>query len=311
MGIGENMIDVKLQWCIFFLFFIIVAVITFCFIYKSNLKKARRWNISGKKLKKDSEKTLREKNGLPEHYGIYKLNKKEKVRAFMQTAVILFIAAFIFYQNITLSIMFSGLSFFSEKIFKDSLKRKRKLELNEQFRDALYSISSSISAGRQMPYAVKDAINNLELLYSHEAYILREFKFMIKRFEETHESMEDIFMDFAHRTEVDDIINFTDIYVTSRETGGDLEMIIRRTSEMIIEKINVKREIETIIAQKKYEARILTAMPFIVILFLTLVSPGYLDEMYTTALGRIIMTTGLLSIGLAYKWSSKITDIEV
>ncbi len=310
----KNMADMKLQWGIFAIFFVIIAGITFYLMYGSKLEKVESRAVSARafiKLKKNSQKTLREENGLPEHYGIYKLNKKEKIKIFMQTAVILFFAAYIFYQNITLSILFSGLSFFSDKIFQESMKRKRKSDLNEQFKDALYSISSSISAGRQMPYAIKDAIINLELLYSQDAYILKEFEFMMKRFEETHESMEDIFMDFAIRTEVEDIINFTDIYVISRATGGDLEAIIRKTSEMIIEKINVKREIYTIIAQKKYEARILTAMPFVVILFLTLVSPGYLDEMYTTVSGRVIMTIGLFAIGLAYKWSSRITDIEV
>lgn len=314
MGWVRILDEMVLKWGSYVLFSVGLMGLTVYLMHTDKSPKERRKRHDVRpilSLKKQGGKTLREVNGLPEHYEIYRMNKKEKYWALFQSALILFIAAYVFYQNIGLSLLFSGLSVFSEKLFQDRLIRKRRTELCEQFKDALYSISSSISAGRQMPYAIKEAIINLGLLYSQEAYMLKEFKFMVKRFEETHESMEEIFKDFAFRTGVEDIMNFADIYVTSRESGGDLETIIRKTSETIIEKINIKREIHTLIAQKKYEARILTAMPFIVILFLTFVSPGYLNEMYTTLIGRVVMTIGLLAIGVSYKWSSKITDIEV
>ncbi|MCG8483205.1 MAG: pilus assembly protein TadB [Clostridia bacterium] len=258
-----------------------------------------------------TKKTLREQNGLPENYDQYQMSKREKSKLFTISFITLFIAAYIFYQNILLSLIFSSLSFLSEHFFLPSYVRKRKKVLSEQFIDALYSLSSFICAGKQMPQAVSETYKSLQLLYSDDTYIVKEFGFMVKRLQEAGESIDVILLDFAQRTEIEDIMNFTNVYVTCRKTGGDMEAVMRRTSDMIIEKINIRQEIEGLIAQKKYEARILTMMPFIVILFILLMSPGYLDKMYHTLLGRLMMTGGLIAIGISYKWSEKITDIEV
>lgn len=253
----------------------------------------------------------REENGLPENYEIYQMSPKERIRLFTISFATLFIAAYIFYQNIILSGIFALLSLFSERFFLSSYVRKRKKILSEQFIDALYSLSSYISAGKQMPQAVMETYKSLQLLYSNDTYIVKEFAFMVKRLEEAGESIDEILLDFSHRTGIEDIINFTYVYVTCHKTGGDIEGIIRRTCNMIIEKMNIRQEIEGVIAQKKYEAYILTLIPFIIIVFILLFSPGYLEKMYHTFLGRLIMTGGLVAIGISYKWSEKITDIEV
>ncbi|NLK73416.1 MAG: pilus assembly protein TadB [Clostridiales bacterium] len=262
-------------------------------------------------IMQDKNKRHHGKNNLSVNYNIYIYAPKEKALIILKSAFVLYIAAFIFYQNIFLALLFSGLSVFSPKLFEKSLIEKRKAELNLQFKDALYSLSSLIAAGKQMPQAIKETEKNLRLIYQEKAYIIKEFNYMIKRIEETNESVEDILLDFALRTGIEDIINFADIYIACRTTGGDLESVINKTSQVILEKINIRQEIDTIMAQKKYEALILTAMPFIIILFLTFISPGYLDRMYTTLSGRLIMTIGLTAIGAAYLWGQKITDIEV
>lgn len=265
------------------------------------------------KLNKEhtTSKTLREQNGLPDYYDQYIMTKKEKSKLFAISFIVLFLSSYIFYQHIFWSLIFSSLSLLSERFFLPSYVRKRKKVLSAQFIDALYSLSSYISAGKQMPQAVIETYKSMKMLYAHDTYIVKEFGFMVKRLEEAGESIEVILLDFAHRTGIEDIMNFMNVYVTCRKTGGDIEAVMRRTSDMIIEKINIRQEIEGVIAQKKYEARILTMMPFIIILFILLMSPGYLDKMYHTLLGRFIMTVGLIAIGVSYKWSEKITDIEV
>lgn len=258
-----------------------------------------------------TDMTPREKNGLPESYDIYFLNKKERIQIFMKASIILFFSTFIFYQSIFISLFCTGLSVFSERFFKERLVKRRKLILSAQFKDALYAVSASIAAGKQMPQAIKDAYESLQLLYAKDTLIIKELNYMIKRFDETNESMEDIFMDFALRTGIEDIKNFADIYLTCLTTGGDLNAVIQKTSTVLLEKMSIRQEIQTIVSQKKLESRILSAIPFIIILFLTFVSPGYLNKMFTTIMGRIIMTLGLIAIGIAYRWSERITNIEV
>jgi tight adherence protein B len=187
----------------------------------------------------------------------------------------------------------------------------RRKELKDQFRDVLYSVSASISTGRQMPEALKEAEQSMKLIYRENSLIVVELSYMVKRLNESRESEETILKDFAGRTSIDDIADFVDIYLTCRETGGDLIKVLSKASEAIIDKISIEREIRTITAQKKFEAKILTAIPLIVILFLQLVSPDYLSVMYTSFSGRIVMTAGLLGIGAAYFWSMKLMRIEI
>ena len=42
-----------------------------------------------------------------------------------------------------------------------------------------------------------------------------------------------------------------------------------------------------------------------------MISPGYLDVMYTTLAGRIVMTAALAAVYVAYRMIDKITAIEI
>lgn len=88
-------------------------------------------------------------------------------------------------------------------------------------------------------------------------------------------------------------------------------MAVNKAAAIIGEKINIEREIKTMVTQKKYEGRIITMMPVVIILFLQMMSPDYLEVMYTTAAGRILMSLALGAIVFAYWMIERITDIEV
>ena len=148
-----------------------------------------------------------------------------------------------------------------------------------------------------MTEALYEAEQNMRLIYKEDDLIVSELSAMVKGYV-FREPEEDVLKDFALRTGIEDISDFVDIYLTCRETGGDLVNVLNKTSEMILDKIAIEKEIHTITVQKRYEARMLAAMPLLTILFLNLVSPDYLAIMYETHLGSLLMTAALLGIGL-------------
>ncbi len=244
-------------------------------------------------------------------YRSYELSQRERTRFLLICGLGLFAAAYLFYHSLILSFLFSCLSYPCMKPYSGYLAEKRKREIKEQFRDLLYSVSASVSAGRQMPEALFEAKENLRLIYRDDAIIVQELSDMVKRLFEYRESEDDILKDFAVRTSIEDISDFVDIYLTCRETGGDLIKVLTKASDMIMDKILIEKEIHTITAQKQFEAKILTAIPFVIVLFLQLVSPDYLSAMYEGVKGRILMTAALGGIAAAYFWSLKLTKIEV
>ena len=67
----------------------------------------------------------------------------------------------------------------------------------------------------------------------------------------------------------------------------------------------------TLTSQKRFEGNIITAMPLIVIMFLNVFSPDYLEPLYKTLSGRLIMTAALAGLVAAHFMTRRITKIEV
>ena len=57
-------------------------------------------------------------------------------------------------------------------------------------------------------------------------------------------------------------------------------------------------------------AWVLIALPFALALFLVRTNPGYLEPLYTTTFGIILIILALVSIGLGVWVISKILDLE-
>jgi tight adherence protein B len=80
---------------------------------------------------------------------------------------------------------------------------------------------------------------------------------------------------------------------------------------MIIDKIEIRKEIKTLTAQKRMEANILLLLPVVILLFLQVLSPDYVAALYGGLTGRIVMTAALVITALSYVWSLRLTKFEM
>lgn len=244
-------------------------------------------------------------------YDIYIMTKKEKILTIIGAAVFIFAVGMIFYHNIILSLILSLFSFKFPKIRVKSIIKKRKNNLNLQFRDLLYSISSSMEAGRSLEMAFKDALRDLAIIYPNsETAIIRETTYIVRKIE-MNEPVEQAISEFAERSHIDDIENFADIIKVCKRTGGNLAEVIRSTSNVIGEKIETKREIETTITGKKFESRIMSVMPIFMVAILSFSSPDFMAPVFNTAAGITVMTIAIFMFLIAFLISEKIVDINV
>ena len=118
-------------------------------------------------------------------------------------------------------------------------------------------------------------------------------------------------MDFSNRAHLVDVTNFVDVFITAKRTGGDLMRIISATSKNINDKIEVRREIQTMITSKKFESNIMCLIPLGIILYMWMSSPGYMDCLYNNVFGIIVMSVFLLIYIGAYLLCRRLTKIEV
>jgi tight adherence protein B len=216
----------------------------------------------------------------------------------------------IFYGNLIFSSIFGLIIILLSERHKRFLEQKRKNQMRQQFSDLLHSLAASVATGRQLPTAIQEAHENLGFIYHENTPMMVELKLMTKSFAENRDSEEHILSAFADRSKVEEIENFVEVCLTCRVTGGDLHQVIMNASYILMEKISIEREIRVMISQKKFEGKIISIMPILVISSLNLTSPGYLDNLYHTLAGRMVMTVALLGMFAAYVLTEKITNIE-
>lgn len=244
-------------------------------------------------------------------YSVYDLSGKEKLLFYSVGYICIFTIVYLFYHSLWLSIISGVLVCFFIPYVKKYLAVKRMNLINIQFKDMLYSLSASIAAGRQMEEAIIEAEENLSVMYGDEEPIMMELRYMKINIVENKESDKLLLKDFAFRSKSEDIDNFVQVYITCRNMGGDLEKIIRHTTEILTDKMSIDREIKVITSQKKTEGRIISATPVIMLLMMNIFSYSYISPLYENAAGRIIMTGALCLMIWGIYLMEKFSEIEI
>lgn len=245
------------------------------------------------------------------NYDVHIMKPEEYIFVLLLSMGACFLVGLIFYENVLLSVLMAPIGILYLPFHKKEQIRKRKEALHIQFKDALYFISVSLSAGKSIESALIDAHKALCGIYPDgECDILKELEIMNTRIL-MNEPVEKVFEDLAERSGIEDIKSFSGVLTVAKRSGANLMEVIRNTSSTISEKVEMRQEIENIIAGKKFEQKILCIMPFGLLLFLKSSSPDFLEPLMTTAYGHVVMTAALLMIIAALFISRKITDIEV
>ncbi|KAB3537406.1 pilus assembly protein TadB [Alkaliphilus pronyensis] len=225
--------------------------------------------------------------------------------------IFLFSIGYILYQSIFLSFLLTPLAFLYPQYKRKEIIKNRRLLLLNQFKEAMYVIASSLSAGKSLEGSIKDALKDMMAIYDDpETLILKELAIIVKRLE-LNDTVESAIVDLAERSKLEDIRNFADVIIICKRTGGNLIEVMSNTSKIIGEKIAFTQELNLILAQRKFDQKILTIMPFILIVLLSYITQDYMEPIFTTVVGRIVMTIAFFMIMLAVIISKKIMEIEV
>lgn len=216
----------------------------------------------------------------------------------------------VFYRNGLCILIAAFLGLLYPKIKKPGMVEKRQNVLRLQFKDLLYYLGASLSAGKSVEQAFIQVYVTLKNLYpGKKSDIVLETDIILRRLQ-MNENIEDILKDFANRSGIEEIHHFADVFSVCKRTGGNLIEVIRTTSQMISERIEIKQEIETGLSGKKQEQRILSLAPIAMILFISSMSGDFMDLLFVTSAGRVVMTICLIMILLGAILSNRIMNIR-
>lgn len=216
----------------------------------------------------------------------------------------------LFYDNLIIGLASAAVCIVFIPKYKEWKIQNRQKELLLQFRDFLYSAASSVSAGRNMTQAMEEALQFWEGTYSQEDMIMQELQAMVRKIRESNTGEAEVFRDFAERSGLEDIMDFVMVYESCRGSGANLVQAVNRAASVIGDKITLERELHVMMAQKKFESRIIMGAPFVMLFFLKLFSPEYLLPLTVTSQGRMISTIALFLIGIACVMMERVNHFE-
>lgn len=243
-------------------------------------------------------------------YGEYVLCGRERCLYFAEGMLLIGIFAYFFYRSLWAYLLLMPLLFLFLKQKKKELAEKRRRELNIQFKDAVLSISANQKAGYSVENSFKEAYRDMAMLYGEESPICREL-YMIGRGLDNNVVLEKLLYDFGYRSHVQDIMQFAEVFLIAKRSGGNMTEILSETADTIEQKSIVDKEIEVLLSSRKMEQKIMNVIPFFIVFYIDLTSRGFFDVLYHNPMGVLIMTVCLAVYLAAFMISAKIVAIEV
>lgn len=180
----------------------------------------------------------------------------------------------------------------------------------QSFKDGMLAVKNALQASYSIENAIKEALEELELLHGKKDRIYKGFNKMINQLA-INIPVEDVFYQFAQENSIEEICNFAEILRYAKRSGGNLAEIIKNTSEIITEKIEVKREIQVVTAAKRFEMLIMSGVPAAIILYMRLSSFNTMDKLYGNVFGVMVMTICLGIYGGSILLAIKISKIKM
>ena len=238
------------------------------------------------------------------------IRKYEYLLALLQGSLLISLISYLFYSTWICAILFSPYLIWYIKSWEKQLVKKKQSKFRLQFKEAIQSLSAALNVGYSVENAMRETIKDLKGIYKKDDMILREFSYMIRQLQ-MNVSVETVLQDFAQRTADEDVQTFVTVFNMAKRSGGDTMEIIRNAVRQMGEKIDVEREITTLVSGKKLELRIMTMIPLGMVLYMKISFPEFLDVLYGNLAGVIIMSICLLVYVVAYEMGRRIVEIEV
>ena len=163
----------------------------------------------------------------------------------------------------------------------------------------LVALKDGIVTGYSVENGLKESYREMVNIYGYDGLICSELRLMTSRLK-LNTPIEIVFKDFAERTDLESAHMFYNTFSIAQKSGGNMNNVIKRVIENIV-----------LINDKKLEQRIMTVIPLFLIGYISMASPGFLDIMYKSIMGNIVMTVCLIVYLLAYLWSEKIVKVSI
>jgi tight adherence protein B len=186
--------------------------------------------------------------------------------------------------------------------------RQRIKSFNNQLGDTINLMANSLRSGYSF-------LQTLDLVAREAPQpVSAEFKRVVQEVG-LGRSTEEALSGLLRRVPSDDL----DLMITAvniqHEVGGNLAQVLETIGHTIRERVRIKGEIQTLTAQGRISAYVVTGLPIGLGIFISVINPEYMSPIFTFGLPPrawcCLPVTSLVMIAIGYYAIMKIIDIEV
>jgi tight adherence protein B len=227
------------------------------------------------------------------------------LRLFM--AFVLVMLPFIMFDGIlriVLALLLGSAGYLLPRFWLAWAKGKRIGKLNGQLPDTLTMLSNSLKAGFGLMQSLELASRELD----HP--IATEMKRTIQEIQ-VGSTTDEALRNFSDRSGSADLDIVVTAMLIQQSTGGNLAEILDNVGHTMRERIRIRGEIKTLTTQGLMTGVIIGGLPIFIGGAVSLINPGYIDPLFHTLIGNVMLGFGVALETMGVLIIKKILAIEV
>lgn len=189
-------------------------------------------------------------------------------------------------------------------------KEQYGIQLQSEFKNMSSLLYSSTAAGANLDKAIRDSLQSMKNTPDRYPILIPELERIILMLDR-NVPMETALAKFAARCDDEEIRNFVRILEIAGRKGGQLPQIVENTSQAISQKMEISQQIRILLAGRSGELKIMAVIPAGILVYMNLSSPEYMEILYESSAGHLLMAGALAAYAAALLLGRKILDIQI
>ncbi len=253
-------------------------------------------------------KKLKRQGGKKESF--FELSSAEKRMLLLKSMLVILGLDYFFYQSIWALAPLLGVGAVYYEMERHVIYQKKKEAAREQFKELLLLASVGQKAGYSAENAFLSSYSDMKALFGEKSSICRMIN-ILRSGKENNRAFFQMWSQLGSQMEIEEITEFAQVYEIAHKSSGNIAAIMEKTAEIIIHRIETEKEIAVLLSGKRLEQKIMNVMPFLIMLYISITSPGYFRGLYHSLPGVVIMSICLIFYLIAYGLSVRISSIEI
>lgn len=185
-----------------------------------------------------------------------------------------------------------------------SMKRSRMKKFEVQLPEALDLLARSLRAGHALSVGLQMVAEEIpDPVGTEFSQVAEETRFGL--------DLNLALANLAHRVDSSDLPFLVTALLIQRETGGNLAEILDNLARIIRERRATYGKISALTAQTRWSANILLAAPLVFLGLMTVFRPDYIDPLYSTPTGQLMLMTATVMTVVGYAICRKVGVVRV